>query len=833
MCDAVAVNDDKHNNKSSIENNNFEQKSNDNQQLENILTSTQQTQQLNSILKTSIYDWDSPSSCTGTVKRRPHTIANFECNRTTYKKIAKNKAKDNTTNNNVQAKCQNKSEHSPQQSTAKVETAAATTATAASTSAGHVRRQTIHNIIENRLPALATKTTHLVNMQKSSRSSSSSANKEKPQKLRLNKTSDRNANSTSNSPTHNTSTAIIQTTAADPNTGGGGGGGTIRKSSHKRSKYSQNESHSSGPSLYQDENYMEFEFFERELPNRQMPQFTELFRDFPVSYETTTLALQSSTLPTKPPPYREPPPPTPPPLSQLPSRNLRNNENSQSCPSTPFRGKVVLSKKERKELSKLNKLQDTACSNSTSNIRGFEGGTDSPAASVQSSPYKGRVTELKNCIARINSKGLFASLHRNSHKSLNNTTSNNEEQTTSSSNEISPPPPAPDNSPPGSNASNNNDADYTEKLKNLPVRQRKAHTSHMDNYCLFDPMDFVNEKALRRRTHDTLNMDLPLPQQQQGLRDPLFSSRQNLDFSEEELVPEVIYDEEKLEEDPEDEELEVELPAQRNFDHHNYFVIDPEDFEEEPTLDIGIPNPYTNEQLVQANLIAHTQHTYVNNPAEFKASESLDKLLKAFESAPSMTNSQESKDTTTHSTTTTTSTALVESSTSTNSNTSSTSNTSSQTTLQRTKKRLTFLNLSPFRSHKSEKDKISQAPQVKPERAMSELVTSEHMFHLQRMLLSADNVLNDTRPINENIELNYVLFNPGPVPSRNIQYKIRKPRPLSSHSDADSGFLSPCSPDEFSSMKFNPALLVLQQCDSVQGYIEVSFEYKINLLKIE
>lgn len=93
------------------------------------------------------------------------------------------------------------------------------------------------------------------------------------------------------------------------------------------------------------------------------------------------------------------------------------------------------------------------------------------------------------------------------------------------------------------------------------------------------------------------------------------------------------------------------------------------------------------------------------------------------------------------------------------------------------------------------------------------------------MLLSADNVLNDVRSHNETIELNYVLFNPGPVPSRNIQYKIRKPRPLSSHSDADSGFLSPCSPDEFSSLKSNPAILVLQQCDSVQGYIEVSFSF--------
>ncbi|KAM7351136.1 sickie isoform 4-T4 [Cochliomyia hominivorax] len=807
MADAVCINKNDVTNvcKISIENNNLTIKaSNDNQQqitaasaFSSSVEQQQQQQHLDCLLKSSIYDWDSPSSFTGTVKRRPHTIANFECTQTInqpsdrHTKTTDNGPSEITANNNVVlAKCQNKSISSGVNRKQKKV-------------AGHFRRQSIHNLKTNKLVTPNSSSLSTKNMQKSSRSQGV---KEKPQKLRLSKNSDRNANSTSNSPTH-----ITANTAQ---------GGTIRKTAHKRTKYSSNDSSNGrGPNnpFYQDENYMEFELFEREIPNREIPQFRELFRDFPVSYETTTLAIQSSsTLPAKPPPYRDPPPPTPPPLSQLPSRNLRNNENTQSCPSTPFRGKVVLSKKERKELSKLQKQHDTNCSNSTSNIRGLES-HDSTTASAHSSPYKGRVTELKNCIARINSKGLFASLHRNSQKSLNNQTQNPEEQTTSS-NETSPPPPAPENSPPGSNASNNNDADYTEKLKNLPVRQRKAHTSYMDNYCLFDPMDFVNEKALRRRTHETLNMDLPLPQQQQGLRDPLFSSRQNLDFSEEELVPEVIYDEEK---EPEDETLEVEVP--RNFDHHNYFVIDPEDFEEEPVMDIGIPNPFTNEQLVQANLVAHSQHTYANNPADFKTSESLEKLLNAFESASSMSNSQESKDTNTQSTTctTTTSTALVESSTSTNSNTSSTSNTSSQTTLQRAKKRLTFRNLSPFRSHKGDKTKTLQGEQPKQERAMSELVTSEHMFHLQRMLLSADNVLQDTRPINENIELNYVLFNPGPVPSRNVQYKIRKPRPLSTHSDADSGFLSPCSPDDFTALKFNPALLVLQQCDSVQGYIEI------------
>uniref|UniRef100_A0A1I8Q4G1 Uncharacterized protein n=1 Tax=Stomoxys calcitrans TaxID=35570 RepID=A0A1I8Q4G1_STOCA len=660
-------------------------------------------------------------------------------------------------------------------------------------------------------------------MQKSSRSNSnSSANnsKEKPNKLKLTQNSDRNANSTSTSPTATTTTSNTTASSASVSSIQGG---TIRKSSTKRSRYSNEEGNQTQGVIYQDENYMEFDFFAREgSGQRESSQFTELFRDFPVCYEATTLPIPNSQKELQnPPPYRDPPPPTPPPLSQLPSRNPRNAEASgvQSCPSSPFRGKVVLSKKERKELSKLAKQQDNNTSNSTSNIRTLDS-SDSGSASHHSSPYKGRVTELKNCIARINSKGIFASLHRSSQKSLNAQTAAEEQ---SSSHEVSPPPPAPESSPPGSNASNNNDADYTEKLKNLPVRQRKAHTSHMDNYCLFDPMDFVNEKTLRRRTHDSLLMDLPLQQQHHGLRDPLFSSRQNLDFSEEELVPEVIYDDQEEATEAETKE------TTKNFDHHNYFVIDPDDFEEEPSLDIGIPNPFTNEQVVQANLTAE-QHTYVNNADALKASESLEKLLNAFETAPSMSNSQESKDTT-NSTATTTSTALVESSTSTNSNSSSTSNTSSQTTLQRTKKKLTFLNLSPFRSNKSphsdktnskktKSESTAHAVQSQQQRAVSEFVNSEHMFHLQQMLLSADNVLNDVRSHHETIELNYVLFNPGPVPSRNVQYKIRKPRPLSTHSDADSGFLSPCSPDEFSSLKSNPAILVLQQCDSVQGYIE-------------
>ncbi|KAH8325857.1 hypothetical protein KR067_009256 [Drosophila pandora] len=490
------------------------------------------------------------------------------------------------------------------------------------------------------------------------------------------------------------------------------------------------------------DNYMELEFVAPEPSTR--------FPDLPVSYATSLVV--------GPPPYRDPPPPTPPPLSQMPSRLLH------SAPNTPSRGKVVLSKKERKELGKQLGIDEASILGTSS-------------SSVQSSPYKGRVSELKNCIAR----GLFATLHRGSQKSLPQA----EERVVS--HEISPPPPAPES------ANNNEDAaDYSEKLKNLPVRQRKVATSHMENYCLFDPVDFINEKAMRYPSSNN-----------HGLRDPLFSSRQHLVCEDEdELVPEVIYDNEELELEetiiietsalPEAEtEADPGADSSRilaSFDHHNYFVIEPGG---ELSMDIGIPNPYTNEQLVNAKL----------------EQQNLEKLFSELENtSTSMSNSQESKDTET------TSTALVESSTSTNSNSSAGSCSLANPGQQSVKKKLTFLNLSPFRSGKKSGGKCGPPDQ---QRAISELVSTDHMLHLQKLLLEQR---KDQRSHTVPAESNYVLFNPGPVPSRHVQYKIRKPRPLSTHSDADSGFLSPCSPDE---LKANPAILVLQQCDSVQGYMEI------------
>ncbi|XP_053958610.1 serine-rich adhesin for platelets-like [Anastrepha ludens] len=839
-------------------------------------------------LKTSIYDWDSPSSFTGTVKRRcrrPHSVATAPANieRSLGHASVKQNAASESSALSVKASTSQKSEFDENRKNIcnnNRNNNAISESNTASVDGRKLKRRTAYTTEaqNGQRPQRVALTTNIgsknsvSNMPKSQRHG-----KEKSNKLRHSKSlasADRNANNaanTSSSPPsphsdlgadHNSLTVSQHSHSSAPGTIPKSTAGTSLHGSYNRNlcnaSFSRANELQNDPNAIRDANYMELSFYDGRYTDSEGTQFTELFRDFPVSYESTTvitnsqfakcgLATQESPRPL--PPYREPPPPTPPPISQMPTRDSRYLTADPcvtlSAPATPSRGKVVLSKKERKELSKLN-----------ARLGVYDGSEHvGGSTSAQSSPYKGRVSELKNCLAR----GLFASLSRGSHKSLT-ASSAVPDDATSSSNEISPPPPAPsDTSPPNSNASNNNDADYSDKLKNLPVRQRKTHVSHMDNYCLFDPVDFINEKAMRQRTHAQLG-GMFEPATTHGLRDPLFSSRQNLNFSEEEIVPEVIYNEELPEED--DSTLVIEVTFEEacggvatssNFDHHNYFVIDPDDFEEEPVPDIGIPNPYTNEQLVHANLEAlSVQTTTKANEPILRESASLEQLLEVLDAAPSMSNSQESKDTnTTASTTTTTSTALVESSTSTNSTSSSTSATSSQTTLQRTKKKLTFLNLSPFRTHSSKhssaagnsgsaNDKRGKrhagndgnktnnvdadaaagvTASSSEQRAVSELVSSEHMLHLQHMLLDGKEHL---RARTVPIESNYVLFNPGPVPSRNVPYKIRKPRPLSSHSDADSGFLSPCSPDELSALKFNSAILVLQQCDSVQGYIEVS-----------
>lgn len=58
--------------------------------------------------------------------------------------------------------------------------------------------------------------------------------------------------------------------------------------------------------------------------------------------------------------------------------------------------------------------------------------------------------------------------------------------------------------------------------------------------------------------------------------------------------------------------------------------------------------------------------------------------------------------------------------------------------------------------------------------------------------------------------------------NRTVQYKKSSKRPQSVHSDADSGFLSPCTPEDF---KFNAEILALEEWNNLQVYVEVGRKF--------
>lgn len=115
---------------------------------------------------------------------------------------------------------------------------------------------------------------------------------------------------------------------------------------------------------------------------------------------------------------------------------------------------------------------------------------------------------------------------------------------------------------------------------------------------------------------------------------------------------------------------------------------------------------------------------------------------------------------------------------------------------------------------------LKKSPQIDKLFRQSSLPTST--IHQKKVSLDLIAPKNISFKKGRKPESNYVLFNPGPVHSR-IKYKVRQARPLSNYSDADSGFLSPMTPPEGpTELKFNPTVVVLEQCDSIQEYIEVS-----------
>lgn len=312
-------------------------------------------------------------------------------------------------------------------------------------------------------------------------------------------------------------------------------------------------------------------------------------------------------------------------------------------------------------------------------------------------------------------------------------------------------------------------------FKNIPVRPRKG-IPHLENYCLFDPsIDFVNEKELKK---NEINDD------------------DVLEVDETELIDEVIYDDHEAightsddcdinnycgRIDTTSDEVTTSSSSQCNTDNVIDSVIELTNADiievDEEIEEIVEPQSITNDKPSQNQF-----HRPSGGGVTHKKLSSQNDKLYRHSFLP-------------------TSTKLI-----------------------RHKYDESFL-------HQSNKfcENVEIENQIEVNLSPSTSSTSEAMLNEQKDTLKQSvsspqlqNVsykcTNKPLPL---IESNYVLFHPAPVHCRN-QYKIKPPRPISTHSDADSGFLSPATPDGSTEVKFNPYVLVLQQCDDIQGYIEVS-----------
>lgn len=316
-------------------------------------------------------------------------------------------------------------------------------------------------------------------------------------------------------------------------------------------------------------------------------------------------------------------------------------------------------------------------------------------------------------------------------------------------------------------------------FKNIPVRPRKG-IPHLENYCLFDPStDFVNEKESKKNEmvdHDLLEVD------------------------DSDLIEEIIYEDQELlgissddcdinnycgRIDTTSDEAITSSGSQSDTAHTENSVVEYELTNSNLIEVNGEIKKLAERPVSQSIAYEKPQQNQFNRPGggvrHKKLSSNTDKLYR-HSSLP----------------------------------------TSTSTKLIRHKYDESFLQSNKFCEN------VEIENQIEVNLSPSQSSTSEAMLKEQKDTLKQSisspqlqNVSykcsNKALPL---IESNYVLFYPAPVHSRN-QYKIKPPRPISTHSDADSGFLSPATPDGSTEVKFNPTMLVLQQCDSIQGYIEV------------
>lgn len=517
--------------------------------------------------------------------------------------------------------------------------------------------------------------------------------------------------------------------------------------------------------------------------------FTELYRDYPVDFASTTVV---ESIPLQPPPYCNPP--SPPIQLQLKEKNRKSEDTT---PATQKKIKL-LQKSDDKLLQSDELAPDGVCDASTplttnklaNEIHRFKGNF-----SLQKFPSISKLStrsyRFLSSPATIKSSSDFA-LNKNaneeddkfSFKRINRVRSNdyvlfNPTRLNTGGSPVKMAAAA-EKSPTYDHLAK---PEFTSSLfKNIPVRPRKG-VPHLENYCLFDPnTDFVNEKEL----------------QQKQLRDDEFGGLQLADseIDDDELIEEIIYEDQIL-----------------------YDTLDVED-EPAPCGYITKIDEVT-ESSSSSQLTSSGSDAMQSSVIETSSPNVDSSPLKCPPTLPSLAIAeiiQKSDRLFRHSslpipTTPTTPTTRNITFTDDSSRLNELPDTHSSDVLHQNEVNFVASGVTSF-----------TPSSLQEQQSLKQSVSSPQLQH-------AAKVRNKSLPLGES---NYVLFHPAPVHSR-TQYKIRQPRPNSTHSDADSGFLSPVTPDgptaAAAEPKFNPAILVLQQCDSIQGYIEViehKFIFRLN-----
>lgn len=439
-------------------------------------------------------------------------------------------------------------------------------------------------------------------------------------------------------------------------------------------------------------------------------------------------------------------------------------------------------------------------------------------------------------------------------------------------------------------------------FKNIPVRARKGAVPHMENYCLFDPMDFTNEKDFKKKS-------FPPPRALMSELNPSTTSvttgtksrNFQLNIDTEENIEDVIFEDQLVYDISEQDERTMHLVA-----HHNYYEIDPELLEEDEMAAANASQLIDHNRIEQDLSLNQTvgvgdkkSKIYCNTSSTSSSSNSTSQT--STKSSTSTTSSSSDYPSLFNSVIETTHSSTMESTDENDSNgygkvkkpmtdtinqinvgtvsnesvitisntvtcgdnemTNATGATKKkspqldriirQTSLTKTSTRaLPQQQQNAINSHTSNKPSLASKatkatktnlPFYNKTLLLDSLKSSHSLPQLQNITVNnrcRQQKLNKT-------DFNFVIDNTTTIQLRK-QYYVRQGRPQSSHSDADSGFLSPVTPPDshlqtvptnnlnvptnngFKEQTTQPAAAksestLLNQCDNIQQLIEVSF----------